>query len=71
MRRCKLKPVQPVVKVPGFSSLNSNSRRMLQSCAFHCNSHHPIPTETRILRSQHVDQHSYTSFVEFNFTVIP
>ena len=29
LRRCKLKPVQPVLKVPGFSSSNLNTRRLL------------------------------------------
>jgi hypothetical protein len=40
VRRCRLKSVQPVFNVPGFSSCNSKTRRLLPSFALnlylHC-----------------------------------
>ena len=37
VRRCKLKPVQPVLKVSGFSSSNLKTRQLLSNFAFNFN----------------------------------
>ena len=39
--RCKLKPVQPVLKAPSFSSSNLNERRLLSGGAFNSILHRP------------------------------